>query len=323
MKQVQEEAIRALSSVQKSGHRNVNLELISMALHGKKINFDKVISMIDDMVVLLGKEQVADDEKKAYCEAEIDKAVAEATEQRKEDHEDFVENMAADNAAKDLIGFAKNRMQKFYNPKLYKAPPKRELSEEERITFNMGGTLAPTNAPGGIAGTGVALDQEAPPPPPEAVPAYQKKGQESSGVMAMMDMMVADLDKEIQEMEFEEKDAQAEYEEFVKVSAEKRAADAKSIQEKEAAKAGLEASIVDMETEHKATMKQAMAKGEYLSDLHGDCDWLLQNFEYRKEARAGEVEALKKAKAVLSGADYSLVQVTRKHLRATHRHGNP
>merc|ERR1719281_2314509 len=74
MKQVQEEAIRALSSVQKSGHRNVNLELISMALHGKKVNFDHVIKMIDDMVVLLGKEQVADDEKKAYCESEFDKS---------------------------------------------------------------------------------------------------------------------------------------------------------------------------------------------------------------------------------------------------------
>merc|ERR1719473_1270635 len=77
----------------------------------------------------------------------LDKAVAEATEQRKEDHEDFVENMAADNAAKDIIGIAKNRLNKFYNPKLYKAPPKRELSEEERITLNMGGTLAPTEAP--------------------------------------------------------------------------------------------------------------------------------------------------------------------------------
>merc|ERR1719248_567548 len=181
----------------------------------------------------------------------LDKAVAEATEQRKEDHEDFVENMAADNAAKDIIGVAKNRLNKFYNPKLYKAPPKRELSEEERITLNMGGTLAPTAAPGGIAGTGVTvLEQEAPPPPPAAVPAYQKKGQESSGVLAMLDMMVADIDKEMQEMEVEEKDSQAEYEEFVKVSAEKRAADSKSIEEKEAAKAGLEASIVDMGTRH-------------------------------------------------------------------------
>merc|ERR1719420_1274346 len=134
----------------------------------------------------------------------------------------------------------------------------------------------------------------------------------------MMDMMAAELDKEIQEMEFEEKDSQAEFEEFVKVSADNRAADAKSIEEKESAKAGLEADIVDMEADKKATMKEAMAKGEYIADLHADCDWLVQNYETRKEARAGEVDALKKAKAVLSGADYSLVQ-TRKYLRAVRR----
>merc|ERR1719171_1291091 len=84
-------------------------------------------------------------------------------------------------------------MNKFYNPKLYKPPPKRELTEEERITLNMGGTLAPTNPPAGIAGTGIALAQvservhvaaslagsAAPPPPPETFGAYSKKSEES------------------------------------------------------------------------------------------------------------------------------------------------
>merc|ERR1712216_657026 len=134
----------------------------------------------------------------------LDKSVAEATEQRKEEHEEFTELMSSNSAAKELIGFAKNRLNKFYNPKLYKAPPKRELSEEERITMNMGGTLAPTAAPGGIAGTGISLVQlsqrlrradVAPPPPPETAKAYAKKGEESGGVTAMLDMMVADLDK--------------------------------------------------------------------------------------------------------------------------------
>merc|ERR1719174_1504663 len=124
----------------------------------------------------------------------------------------------------------------------------------------------------------------------------------------MMDMLVADLDKEIQEMEFEEKDAQQEYEEFVAASAAKRAADSKSITEKEAAKANLEAEVEQMTLDHKATMKEAMAKGEYIKDLHLECDWLVENYGVRKEARAGEVDALKKAKAVLSGADYSLLQ---------------
>merc|ERR1719271_1510389 len=122
--------------------------------------------------------------------------------------------MASDTAAKEVLGFAKNRLNKFYNPKLYKAPPKRELSEEDRITVSMGGTLAPTAAPGGIAGTGIAAlaevsehSQARPPPPPEAPGAYKKKGEESTGVIAMIDLLVKDLDKEMTVAETEEKDA--------------------------------------------------------------------------------------------------------------------
>jgi len=53
---------------------------------------------------------------------------------------------------------------------------------------------------------------------------------------------------------------------------------------------------------------EAMNKYGYIKDLHLECDWLLANFQARKDARAGEVESLKNAKAVLSGADYSLLQ---------------
>merc|ERR1719395_346533 len=139
--------------------------------------------MIDDMLAILAKEQVEDDNKKEYCDVQfdslddkkkalersisdaetavadakeaiatliseinalnagitaLDKSVAEATEQRKKENEDYTTLMTQDTAAKELIGMAKNRLNKFYNPKLYKAPPKRELSEEDRIAVNMG-----------------------------------------------------------------------------------------------------------------------------------------------------------------------------------------
>merc|ERR1719262_168250 len=216
-----------------------------------------------------------------------------------------------------LIEFAKNRMNKFYNPKLYKPPPKRELTEEERITLNMGGTLAPTNPPGGIAGTGVGLEQTgtssiaAPPPPPETFGEYKKKGEESNGVIGMMDMLKADVMKEIQEMEFTEKDSQEEYEQMVNDAADKRAADTLSIEEKTTVKAGLEADIVKSTDAKDAASEELMATKQYIADLHAECDWLISNFDARKEARTGEIDALKKAKAVLSGADYSLVQVGR------------
>merc|ERR1719449_350630 len=130
-----------------------------------------------------------------------------------------------------------------------------------------------------------------------------------------MDMMIADLDKEITEVEVEEKEAQKEYEQFMDDSAKKRALDAKSIEDKESNKADLEAKVLKDGEEKTATMKEAMATHEYLAGVHADCDWLLSNFETRKTARAGEIDAMTKAKAVLSGADYSLLQ------RSTiHRH---
>merc|ERR1711957_560709 len=68
---VRRQAQDALKAARK---HDVRLDLISMALHGKKVNFDKVLVMIDDMVKLLGQEQVADDDKKAYCQKEFDSA---------------------------------------------------------------------------------------------------------------------------------------------------------------------------------------------------------------------------------------------------------
>merc|ERR1712008_426479 len=70
---------------------------------------------------------------------DLDKSVVEATEQRKAENEEFKSLMVADGAAKDLLVFAKNRLNKFYNPKLYVAPPKQELSAGDRIYENQGG----------------------------------------------------------------------------------------------------------------------------------------------------------------------------------------
>lgn len=237
----------------------------------------------------------------------LDKEVAEMTEQRKEENSDYITALAQHNTALELLSFAKNRMNKFYNPKLYKAPPKRELSEEDRITVNSGGTLAPTAAPGGIAGTGIGLVQHkaAPPPPPETWGAYSKKAEESNGVIAMMDLLLKDLSTEMTEMEVTEKQAQEEYEQFMADAADKRVSDSKSITDKTAVKADTQAHLEDAKASHKSTMVSMMANEKTTANLHASCDWLMKFFDVRKEARAGEIDALKKAKAVLSGANYS------------------
>lgn len=140
----------------------------------------------------------------------------------------------------------------------------------------MGGTLAPTEAPGGIAGTGVTvLAQADPGPAPEAPKAFKKKGEESGGIIAMIDLLIKDLDKEMTEAEFTEKDAQEDYKTFMSDSASKRAEDSKMLTDKEGTKADLQASLQENGAAKESAVKELMATEEYISSLHADCDWLL------------------------------------------------
>jgi len=244
----------------------------------------------------------------------LDKSVVEATEQRQKENKEFTELMASNTAAVDLIGLAKNRLNKFYNPALYKAPPKRQLSEEDRIAVSMGGTAPPTPAPGGIAGTGITAFVQGsadPGPAPKGPAAFAKKGEEATGVISMMDLLIKDLEKEMQVAETAEKDAQSDYEQMNRDAASKRAADVSTLTERQATKADTEAALQKHKDGKVAATKELMATLEVISSLHGECDWLLQYYDARAEARAGEVESLEKAKAVLAGADYSLLQMQR------------
>jgi len=306
------------------------IDFIMLALRGKKVGFEKVLKMIDDMVALMKEEQVDDEAKKEYCEMSfdqaddkkkglereegklekalvdaketvatlkeeiaalgegivaLDKSVAEATEQRHEENSDYQTLMVNNQAAKELLEFAKNRLNKFYNPKLYKPP-----AMFMQISMHRG---------------------KADPGPPPAAPGAHKK-QDGGGVIAMIDTLVGELTTEMTEAEFNEKDAQEEYEEMMGDSSEKRAADSKSIADKSAVLADTEALIVAKSTTLKSTQKELMATHEYIGQLHGECDWIIKFFDIRAEARNGEIDGLKKAKAVLSGADFSLVQKSAK-----------
>jgi len=136
----------------------------------------------------------------------------------------------------------------------------------------------------------------------------------------MVDLLVKDLDKEMQEAEVMETDAQKEYEEMMAESATKRVADSKSMTDKIAAKASAEEALEKEQGTKASTGKELMATVETIKALHSECDWLLKFFDARAEARSGEIDALGKAKAVLNGADYSLLQVdSTRSLRGSHQ----
>merc|ERR1719346_237607 len=123
------------------------LEMVMLALAGKSHtsgDFGAVIKMIDNLVKLLGQEQKDDDDKKEYCALQFDssedkmKSVQRAVAgekasiaSAKDAIAELVKEIAAleagikaldtsDTAAQEVLEFAKNRLNKFYNPKLYK-----------------------------------------------------------------------------------------------------------------------------------------------------------------------------------------------------------
>merc|ERR1719271_84831 len=300
--EVREQALSALKNVKDS-----QTGLIQLALMGKKVGFEKIIKMIDDMVVTLKEEQKDDEAQLKWCNAEfdttedktadekrrsegaaakiaetedaiatlkdelaalakgikdLDQAVADATEQRKAEHTEFVETAAQNNAALQLLGVAENRLNKFYNPAAYMPPQRRELTEEERIYVQSGGA-DPRDAEeaaakeGTIAGTGIAVLQAAPAPPPETME-YKKK--DAGGPTALIKKLAHELEME--------KQAQKDYEEMMGESAAKRAADSKAISEKDEQKAGAEGMLQDAKKEKKSADAEILALGEYMATLH-------------------------------------------------------
>lgn len=311
------------------GHHKAQLDLIGLAIEGKKVGFDKVLQMIDDMVSTLKTEQEDDDKKKEYCEKEfdssddkrkalehaiadsqttvedlqssldtvdeeikaledgiksLDKSVAEATEQRKKENAEYKESKAIDTRAKELLKLAKNRLSKFYTPKL--------VSFVERHTYE--------------ADAGDSAMPKAP-----SIGNYEKKHEENAGVMQMIRILITDLEKDMKKDDLEEKDAQEDYEKLMEDAKEKRAEDAKAIGTKKSSKAAEEEMLQAAQVDQNGKKKSLAMTKKYIASLHTECDWLLKYFDVRKDARADEVDALQKAKAVLNGADYSLLQISR------------
>merc|ERR1719217_1335337 len=113
-----------------------------------------------------------------------------------------------------------------------------------------------------------------------------------------------ELQDGIVEAEHEEKTAQTDYERLMMDSQSQREKSVESITSKEMAKAELDTKIADTK-EALAEQKAELANvQQYIADLHAKCDFILENFDMRKAARENEIEGLKNAKSVLSGANF-------------------
>mmetsp|Transcript_113136 Transcript_113136/g.365500 ORF Transcript_113136/g.365500 Transcript_113136/m.365500 type:complete len:734 (+) Transcript_113136:55-2256(+) len=301
-------------------------------------HFDEVLSAIDSMLEVLQSEEASDLTKKEDCETEraanartaavtsremdaltddisrledevarvsaevaekqqqvrdLDEELAQATKLRGEEHETYLVAVKEDQDAKGVVLQAKEVIEKFYS--------------ENGMTLVQARQVRPKVAAG-----------EAPPPPPSTwSEPYGGKKKDSVGIVAMLGMIVDDIQKDKETADAAENKAEGLYEE--------------TKSDIEADIQGINSVIGDLnitksskeETVQEKKGDRRMKKGSLsavMKTIAGEvpgCTFFTVNFPVRKKNRQIEMDSLRNAKAMLKGATFAppsdaLVQQTAK-----------
>jgi peptidoglycan hydrolase CwlO-like protein len=149
-----------------------------------------------------------------------------------------------------------------------------------------------------------AKQEPAGPPPP---PGFKKYEQSSGagGVLGMLQQIIADAKQLEADAIKAESDAQKAYETVVKDTNASIEEKNRDITNKSSEKANAEADKTAAEEGKETAMNEQQQNKNEEADLHKSCDFVLKNFDIRQAARDQEVEALRQAKAILSGAKFA------------------
>merc|ERR1719272_383570 len=129
----------------------------------------------------------------------------------------------------------------------------------------------------------------------------QKDNAGASPVMGLLEQVIEDsvvLVKESTEAEYK---AQADYEVMIKDSSALVKDLTASVNEKTKASAAAKTENGQAKSDHTSAVGELESLAAYEADLHGECDFVLANFDIRQKARLQEIEAIGAAKAILSG----------------------
>jgi len=294
-------------------------ELLAIASMAQLDAFTKVKAAIDEMVTALLKEKQDEIKHRDFCIEELaqnDKQTAVSTDEKN----DLEANIASleseiDTLTKDLAALAAEIKEAQVQVK--RASEDRELENKEfqqtvadqRATQQiLKKALDRLKVVYGFVQTKVQHKQPEPgaaaPPPPPGFSDY-KQNAGAGGVLTMIQSVINDAKMMEKEAIMAEQDSQSAYESFVKNTNDEIAAAMKSTTAKTESKAKAEEANTQAKADLKATMSALEQLASYAADVHQSCDFVLKNFEVRQEARDQEVEALRQAKAVLSGADFA------------------
>jgi len=307
---------KLLSKVANKVH---NPRLATLAVKVRLDAFTRVKKSIDDMVTQLGKEKEDEIMRKDFCEEEFrtNEAQVEKAQREKEDINASIEDLEMtikdlqDASDKTKAEVAENQaeLKKAAETRDAEAKEFQETVADQRATQKL--LAAALNVLKGVfAKKGAALleqDQDSQekqdPAAPEGFKTY-KKNAGAPGVMGLIEQIIADAKTMEADAIRSEEDAKEAYEAFVKETNDTIEAKQADIVNKSQKKAKGETAMVEAKEskENVVTELEQLANSE--AQLHQDCDFILKNFSIRQTAREEEIEALKQAKAILSGAKF-------------------
>jgi len=298
-------------------------DLLSLATAAELDAFVKVKEAIDKMVAELKTQQADEVEQRDWCKDELannDREMAAADDKKVSlqmkisDLEKTIETLKADiESTKASIAEAQTQMKKASEIREGENGDYQQTVTDHRLTqMILDKALARMQQVYAFLENRAAQQPGAPHvqtsgnhTDPGNGPARFTKYEKNAGgsrVVQMIKTIIADSKKTEDEAIASEEDAQAAYESFMKDSNTEIAAWLSKINKFSAALASAKESLSLAETDLKGTVEDLEGLYGMKGDLHKSCDFLLQNFDARQEARSAEMEALREAKAILSGS---------------------
>jgi len=292
-----------------------NPRLSALATKVRLDAFTKVKKAIDDMVSQLLKEKEDEIKHKDFCVDEFNTNQLQ-TERKDREKEDLIAKI------EDLELTIKTLSTEIDTLKSEVAEMqvqmKRAGEDREKENKDFQGTVADQRASQKLLQAALnilkgfyekkeaaLLQQEPAGPPPPAGFKDLKKNAASGGVMGMIQQIINDAKAMEAEAIRAEEDSQKSYEDFVKETNASIEEKSKAIVNKSEEKAKSETDLTQSNEEKESVMLELEQLSNYNAELHQSCDFVVKNFDIRQTARDEEIEALKQAKAILSGADFN------------------
>eukprot|EP00405_Crypthecodinium_cohnii_P024970 CAMPEP_0206486154 /NCGR_PEP_ID=MMETSP0324_2-20121206/40892_1 /ASSEMBLY_ACC=CAM_ASM_000836 /TAXON_ID=2866 /ORGANISM="Crypthecodinium cohnii, Strain Seligo" /LENGTH=690 /DNA_ID=CAMNT_0053964421 /DNA_START=96 /DNA_END=2168 /DNA_ORIENTATION=+ len=289
--------------------------LATLAYNLKLDAFTRVKKAIDDMVTQLLKEQEDEVKHKDFCTGEFNtnQLQTEKKERTKEDLLASIEDleMTIDELAKAIDELNAEIAEMQVQLKRAGEDREKENAEFQTTVADQRETQKLLKTALQVLGdfynkkTASLLQRQEPagPPPPAGFETY-KNNAGSGGVMSLLQQIISDAKAMEVEALHGEQEAQKAYEAFVKETNGSVESKQKDIVNKSQQKAKSETDLIEAKEAKEGVILELEQLSKYNAELHSSCDFILKNFDLRQTARSEEVEALRQAKAILSGANF-------------------